>query len=109
MRRWLLGLGILLLACDDNRPPRPDRPDEPEKPTEAPERDATAPASSAAPAGSSAEAFVQQLRNQKLDISARRSPVQRIAFGKATLAQLTESGLVIRDTKRFQETTKVSV
>jgi hypothetical protein len=106
-RRLVIALAVLALACDDNRPPRPDRP---EKPGEALVLDATAPTSSAAPNGSSgAEAFVEQLRNQKLDISARRSPTQRIAFGKNTLAQLTDAGLVIRDTKGFKETTKVSV
>lgn len=105
-RRSVIALAVLALACDDNRPPRPDRP---EKPEEAVAFDATTPTSSAVPAGSGAEAFVQQLRNQKLDISARRSPTQRIAFGRTTLAQLTETGLVLRDTKAFQETTKVSV
>lgn len=106
IRRLVLVLAILALSCDDNRPSRPDRPERPE----AIVFDAAAlPSSSAAPAGSSAEAFVEQLRNQKLDIAARRSPTQRIAFGKNTLAQLTDTSLVVRDTKGFQEKTKVTV
>jgi hypothetical protein len=100
-RRLVLGLVFCALACDDDGPRPPERIETPPVP----------PASGAtpAPSGSGARAFVEQLRTQKLDLSARQRPAQRIAFGKHTLAQLTDTGLVVRDTKTWKESTKLTL
>ncbi len=91
--------------CDGDGPPPPERQERPS--IELSDGGLAVP--SAAPSSSAAEAFVDKLRSQKLDIVARRVPLQRIAFGKGRLAQLTDSALVIRDTKAFDEITRVPV
>lgn len=110
-RKFLVALTLSgLLACEE-RPPTPGRPDEPPRP---PKLDLDAALEVAADAGdfdASAEAkrLVAELRSAKLDVAPRRVPTQRLAFGKDRLAQLTDSELVIRDTKDMKELGRLPV
>lgn len=102
---------LLGLAGCDERPRPPELPSEPERP---PKLDLDAALGEPAEAGAfdaaaEAKKLVAELRSAKLDVAPRRVPTQRLAFGKDRLAQLTESELVLRDTKDMKELARLPV
>lgn len=102
---------VVVSACDRKAPPPPDEPPLPPKSLAL---DAGVPGTEAADrdAGDGAEAarrLVSELRGQKLDVAARRVAPQRIVFGKAGLAQLGETELVVREVPGFKVKNRLAV
>ena len=50
-----------------------------------------------------------KLRSEKLDLSQRRVPPQRLAFGSEYLGLLSDSHLVLRKTKTWKETGRIAI
>lgn len=108
-----VALALALSGCED-RPPRPDPPERPASPPRPPKPDLDAAALELSDAGdldaaAAAKQLVVDLRASKLDVAPRRVPTQRLAFGKDRLAQLTESELLVRDTKDMKELARLPV
>jgi hypothetical protein len=94
----VLGLALLVSACDlaerfewpMSDPPEP-RSDMPRLPQLAPQKPAAAP-----PIANEVLRTVAGLRNTKLDLQPRAAPAQTLAFGAKRLAQLGSDALIVR-------------